>query len=342
MSIYEETFGSLPDGREILRFQIQNKNGIIVSILNYGGIIQSILTPDRNGAKEDIVLGYDTAEEYVKDDCCFGATIGRVANRIAGASLELAGNKYLLTANEGDATLHGGSGFHKKLWDYEVCEDVLILRYTSPDGEDGFPGTLKIEQTITLSDDNVLRLEYAAVSDRTTVCSLTGHSYFNLCGASLMNAEGTSSQAKTVADHQLQIAAKEYTPTGDDLIPTGEICPVSGTPYDFLGARNVGNVPLDGNLVLSHGIKKWDGRLYDPASGRFLSVRTSLPGLQVYNGTGITLRKGKGGIVYNPQTGLCLEPQFYPDAVHHPQFPQPVLQAGEEYRHYIEYRFGVV
>ena len=371
MTIKTELWGKLKDGREVFRFELQNRNGISAAIINYGGTIQQILTPDRNGNLADIVLGYETPSEYEQNDGCFGATIGRVANRIAGAAFELDGNTYSLTANKGANTLHGGSGFHTKLWDYEVKEDALVLKYTSPDGEDGFPGTLQAEQTITLSEDNVLRLEYRATCDKTTLCSLTGHSYFNLAGVDMVpdnletkkteGIEGKENQhhfeqaqgcnqhvtadrmmAQSVARHQIQIAANEYTPVGEDLIPTGEILPVLGTPYDFLSARAVGEEQLDGNLVLSKAFRKWDVRVLEPVSGRFLSIRTSLPGIQLYNGSGITLREGKGGVQYGPQSGLALEPQFYPDAIHHPDFPQPILKAGETYQHYIEYRFGVL
>ena len=320
------------DGKAVSCIQMDNGNGMSVCVLNYGGIIQSIVTPDRRGNLADVVLGYDILSEYEANDCYFGATIGRVANRIAGASFELDGKHYQLTANEGANTLHGGGGFHKKIWDYEILEDALVLKYKSPEGEDGFPGTLKVEQKITLSEENVLRIDYFANSDRTTLCSLTNHSYFNLRGDALSD----------VSDHQLQLAAKEYTAVDDNLIPTGEILPVEGSAYDFLGARAVGETPLDGNLVLSDAFKKWDARIFEPLSGRFLSIKTSLPGLQLYNGSGISRQTGKGGVSYGPFSGLALEPQFYPDAIHHPEFPQPILKAGEEYHHFIEYKFGVV
>ena len=338
------------DGKAVSCIQMDNGNGMSVCVLNYGGIIQSIVTPDRRGNLADVVLGYDILSEYEANDCYFGATIGRVANRIAGASFELDGKHYQLTANEGANTLHGGGGYHKKIWDYEILEDALVLKYKSPDGEDGFPGTLKVEQKITLSEENVLRIDYFANSDRTTLCSLTNHSYFNLGGNELTEKEEGEPTRQTeagsrlfaVTGHQLQIAANEYTPVGEDLIPMGEILPVEGSVYDFLSARDVGETPLDSNLVLSAAFKKWDARIFEPRSGRFLSIKTSLPGLQLYNGSGISHQTGKGGVKYGPLSGLALEPQFYPDAIHHPEFPQPILKAGEEYRHFIEYKFGIV
>lgn len=329
-----ESWGKMNNGTEVHRIRLENNNGMSVSVLNYGGIIQSLCVPDRNGVLEDVVLGYDSLEEYIADDCYFGALVGRVANRIAGASFELNGKNYRLSANEGDNTLHGGSGFHKKLWDFEVNEETLLLKRESPDGEDGFPGNLKSEIRFTLSEENVLRLDFSAVSDQTTLCSLTSHSYFNL--------HGVSNAVQSISDHQLQIGAMEYTPAGEDLLPTGEICSVQGTKYNFIGARTIGEEELDGNLVLTHANKNWDARMLDPESGRVMILKTSLPGLQIYNGTGITKRSGKGGTVYGPQSGLAIEPQFFPDAIHHPEFPQPVLKSGEEYSHYIEYRFGVV
>lgn len=329
-----EHWGCLENGQEVFRYRLENSNGMSVSVVNYGAVIQAVFVPDRNGILKDVVLGYDTLEEYIQGRDYFGATVGRVANRIAGAEFELDGKRFSLTANEGKHTLHGGGGFHKKLWNGEIINDALILKYTSPDGEDGFPGNLQVEQMITLSEENVLRIDYHAVCDRTTLCNLTGHSYFNLSGV-----EGNIQKA---AGHQLQIAANEYTPAGEDLIPTGEVLPVEGSDYDFLSARPAGTEPLDGNLVLSKAFRKWDVRVFEPSTGRSLSIRTSLPGLQLYNGCGISRQTGKGGVVYGPMSGLALEPQFYPDAIHHPKFPQPILRAGEEYRHFIEYRFSVV
>ena len=340
MKYTTESFGTLPAGEEVYKICLENTNGMQVAVLNYGGIIQSIVVPDRSGRFADVVLGYDSLEEYISDDCYFGATVGRVANRIKGAAFELNGQHFSLTANEGHNMLHGGSGFHKRLWDYEIKDEALCLHYLSPDGEDGFPGNLDINLRITLSDDNALRLNYLATTDKDTLCSLTNHSYFNLAGVGTHTAAG--SRLAAVSGHQLQLAAKEYTPAREALIPTGEILSVEGSAYDFLGARAIGAEPLDGNLVLSDAFKKWDARVYEPLSGRFLSIKTSLPGLQVYNGSFISLRKGKGGVLYGPQCGVALEPQYYPDAIHHENFPQPILRAGEEYRHFIAYRFGVV
>lgn len=327
-----KAWGMLPDGREAHLIQIMNEQGILVTVSDFGGIIQSLITPDRNGQPADIVLGYDTLEEYIEDGCYFGATVGRCANRIARAEFELNGKKYPLTANENGNTLHGGNGFSKKLWEFRLEKDAVNLTYQAPDGENGFPGNLKADLRITLSDSGVFRMEYHAVSDTDTLCNLTGHSYFNL-----KDVQGN------VADHVLQIKAANYTPTDEKLIPTGDICPVERTAYDFRKARPVGTQALDGNLVLDRSdyVKAdWAARVYEPESGRVLEVCTDLPGIQLYNGGGVTFRTGKGGLHYNPQSGLCLEPQFFPDAIHHPAFEAPILRAGEAWNHYIEYRFS--
>ena len=339
MKTTTESFGTLQAGEEVYKICLENANGMQVAVLNYGGIIQSIVVPDRSGRFADVVLGYDSLKEYISDDCYFGATVGRVANRIKGAAFELNGESFSLTKNEAGNILHGGGGFHKKLWDFEVNDEALYMHYLSPDGEDGFPGNMDINIQITLSDDNVLRIEYRAETDRETLCSITNHSYFNLVGT--MQEERVGALLPMVSGHQLQLAAKEYTPMDADLIPTGEICPVDGTEYDFLRARAIGTENLDGNLVLSNGFKKWDLRIIEPTTGRFLSLKTSLPGLQLYNGSGISPRIGKGGVKYGPLSGLALEPQYYPDAIHHKNFPQPLLKAGETYDHFIEYHFGV-
>ena len=380
MRITERVWDKLPDGRNAHLIKLNNENGVCVTVSDYGGTIQSLCTPDRNGRTGDIVLGYDTLEEYRKGTCYFGATVGRCANRIAGASFRLGSHVYDLTANENGNTLHGGSGFHTKLWSYEVRGDTLFLYYVSPDGEDGFPGNLKTELRMTLSKEGDFRMTFRAISDRDTVCNFTGHSYFNLAGVGSSDSykeqktkqvDSTPDNAdccgylperagmETVAEHLLMVNAETYTPTDDWLIPMGEVSSVEGTIYDFRKEHPVGRENLDGNLVINHresGVSPeqqedqekdlnpvcpgtFAARVREPKSGRILVVNSSLPGIQLYNGGGIPECTGKGGLLYGPQSGLCLEPQFFPDAIHHSAFGQPVLKAGELYEHYIEYQF---
>ena len=370
-----KTWGILPDGRNAHLIQMNNGHGIVVTVSDYGGVIQSILTPDRNGQAADIVLGYDTLEEYIKDGCYFGATVGRCANRIAGARFELNGRKYRLTDNENGNTLHGGTGFSSKLWQFSTDPEAVTFTYDSPDGEDGFPGNLRVDIRMTLSEEGVFRMEYHAVSNADTLCNLTGHSYFNLKGvvgcSGVQTATGYISEdsavtgqkpaaaeldhppvqdhgsagrtaqfvAGCISDHLLQINASQYTLADAALIPTGEIYSVEGTSYDFRTMRPVGKEDLDGNLVLADSDHP-AARVYETDSGRVLEVCTSLPGIQLYNGGGVTPRTGKGGIAYAPQSGMCLEPQFFPDAIHHPAFAAPILREGDVWNHYIEYRFS--
>lgn len=439
--ISKKDWGVLHGGRTAHLFQIENDNGIQIIVSDYGGIIQSIITPDKYGNLDDIVLGYDTLDEYINDDCYFGATVGRCANRIAGASFVLNGREYRLTANENENTLHGGNGFNKKLWDYNMEGDELVLSYLSPDGESGFPGNLHVTLFMTLSDEGTFRMTYLAESDADTICNLTGHSYFNLSGVRNSCSESTGN----VANHHLKICANVYTPVDSSVLPTGEISPVEGTIYDFRDMRPVGNESLDCNLGLnlagtdsfslphdlagadpfglSHDLAGTDSFalshfasehyesaytkskcsipantelahladendestrneskikeigyneavravetdsdesncleslgnnqrkaiknacVYEKDSGRMLTVSSSLPGVQLYNGGFITPRKGKNGVQYYPHSGLCLEPQFFPDAIHHPEFEQPILRKGEKYEHSIEYRFSCI
>jgi len=301
-------------------------NGMAVTVSDYGGIVQSVMARDRNGIPDDVVLGYDTLGEYVNDDLFFGACVGRYANRIAGAKVTLGGETWPLTANENGNTLHGGTGFNKKLWEFESEGGGLLLHRVSPHREDGFPGSLDVEVRVEL-DGGRLRFEYTARSDWDTLCSLTNHSYFNLVGMG------------NIGEHILQISASRLTPVDDSLLPTGETASVKGTQYDFLAPRNVGLSKLDCNLILDDGGPA--AVLTEQSTGRKMELWTDLPGLQLYNGGSITPRLGKGNMHYHAHSGVCLEPQYFPDAAHFASFPSPVLRAGEVYSHYIEYRFSV-
>ncbi len=308
-------------------------------ILPYGATLQSLLVPDRNGVQRDVVLGYESLAEYRQNDGYLGATVGRHANRIAGAQFALDGAVYYLAANEGNNQLHSGpNGLHQKVWDWEQCADNSVtLRAVSPNGEDGYPGTLEVTVTYTLSD-GALEIGYEAKCDRDTVCNLTNHSYFNLGGQC----------SGSVAGHILRVNAAHYTPCGPGTIPTGEVRCVDGTVMDLrqgvvLGER-LGAAELteyggyDHNFCLS-GTEA--ARLYCPESGICMDTETTLPGLQVYTAGFLTERKGKDGAIYGKNHGVCLETQFWPDAVHHEHFPSPVLRAGEVYRHRTVYRFTV-
>lgn len=308
-------------------------------ILPYGATLQSLLVPDRNGVQRDVVLGYESLAEYQQNDGYLGATVGRCANRIAGAQFTLDGTAYPLAANEGKNQLHSGPhGLHQKVWAWEQrAENSVTLRAVSPDGEDGYPGTLEVAVTYTLSD-GALEIDYKAESDCDTVCNLTNHAYFNLAG------QGSG----LVDSHALRVNADHYTPCGPGIIPTGEVRAVDGTALDLrrstqlgdrLGAAELAEYGgYDHNFCLNSANA---ARLYCPESGICMDTETTLPGLQVYTAGFLTERRGKDGAVYGKNHGVCLETQFWPDAVHHENFPSPILRAGETYRHQTVYRFSM-
>jgi aldose 1-epimerase len=343
-------FGSLPDGTGLELFTLRNASGMEVSVTNYGGIITALQVPDRNGKLDDITLGYDSIEGYLKSSPYFGATIGRYGNRIGKAQFKLDGKTYKLPANDGPNTLHGGlKGFDKVVWQAEPFERPgergIVFSYVSPDGEEGFPGTLTTRVTYTLTDKNELAFDYHATADKTTVVNLTQHAYFNLAG------DG----AGDVLGHELTIPADRFTPVDATLIPTGELASVEGTPFDFrtqtvIGARiNSDDEQVkrgkgyDHNFVLN---RSGDGlvlaaRVEEPKSGRVMEVHTTEPGVQFYSGNfldgSIT---GKGGHVYNLRNGFCLETQHFPDSPNQPKFPSTTLQPGQEYKSRTVYTFS--
>ena len=308
-------------------------------ILPYGATLQSLFVPDRSGQRRDVVLGYETTEEYRQNDGYLGATVGRCANRIAGAQFALDGVCYALTANEGNNQLHSGPhGLHQKLWTWEQpAENSVTLHAVSPDGEDGYPGTLQVTVCYTL-ECGALTIDYEAISDKDTLCNLTNHAYFNLAGQ----------DSGAVTGHVLQVNADCYTPCGAGTIPTGEVRAVDGTVLDLrLGVRlgdRLGAAELaeyggyDHNFCLRGSNA---AQLRCPESGISMDVETTLPGLQVYTAGFLTERQGKAGTVYGKNHAVCLETQFWPDAVHHEGFLSPILRAGEVYRHKTVYRFTV-
>ena len=342
-SIMKTHFGTI-DGKEVFLFSLKNKNGLNVKITNYGAIITSILTPDRQGKMGDIVLGYDSLQEYVKNSPYFGAIVGRYANRIAKGQFTLDGTTYQLAKNNGENHLHGGiKGFDKVVWNAEEQKDSssvgLKLSYHSKDGEENYPGNLETTVLYTLTDQDELMIAIQATTDKACPVNLTNHSYFNLTCAD-----------SSILGHELLIFADRYTVVDNALIPTGELRKVAKTPMDFSTPYTVGSrideVPggYDHNYVLE---KKEPGitlaaKLYEPLSGRALDVYTSQPGIQFYSGNfldgSIT---GKNGKKYLKHYGLCLETQHFPDSPNHPEFPDVILKPGQIYQQATIFKFSI-
>ncbi len=349
-------FGKLPDGRAVQKFTLDNGRGITASILTYGGIIQSLKVPDRNGKTDDVVLGYDTLDGYLKDAASvntnFGALIGRYGNRIAKGRFSLDGKVYQIPPNNNGNALHGGpEGFATKLWEATPATDgtpSLALHYRSADGEMGFPGNLDVTVVYTLEADG-LKLEYTATTDKPTVLNLTSHAYFNLAGAG----------AESVLDHQVQINASQYTLSDAQLIPTGKLAPVEGTPLDFRTPQAIGARIHEDNPDLKHAEPGRGGYDFnwvldkagadtpavvveEPTSGRIMSVYTTEPGMQMYTSNFIDrIEGGKGGKTYLHWSALALEAQHFPDSPNQPAFPSTRLDPGQTYTQTTSYRFSV-
>ncbi len=343
----EESFKSIHNGKPTGLYTLKNHNGVAVRITNYGAIIVSIVVPDRKGNFADIVQGYDTIREYIEGNSPYmGAICGRCANRIAGGRFELNGKQYSLAVNNGPNHLHGGiTGFSKVVWDVLNANSSQVqLEYVSKDGEENYPGNLRVSVTYTLTEDDELRIGYRAVTDKPTVVNLAGHSYFNLAG------EGSGS----IYDQELMINARFFTPIDETSVPTGEILSVKGTPMDFTSPKKIGaeidsdyeqlrfGAGYDHNFVLDHptGVTGLAAAAFDPASGRVLEVYTTQPGLQLYTANWIDNEKGKGGKRYGRRWAFCLETQHFADAVNKPHFPSAILNPGEEYRHSCIYKFS--
>jgi len=337
-------FGLTPDGDSAMLYTLKNERDITITITNWGGIITGIHTPDKNGKSTNIVLGFDNLDQYLKGQPYFGAIVGRYGNRIANAQFTLDGETYHLAANDGNNSLHGGvKGFDKKLWDPEVisCEErsALQLTYLSPDGEEGYPGNLKVTVTYELLMDQFY-ITYEAETDKPTVLNLTNHSYFNLAG------EGT------ILDHIMYLNATRYTPVNDELIPTGELAYVEGTPFDFRKPHAIGehfdevggNPPgYDHNFVIdgTDGESRLAAKVMDPKTGRFLEVQTTQPGVQFYTGNFLDGTLVSGNRTFIQHSGLCLETQHFPDSPNQPAFPSTVLRPGEKFVSQTIFRFGV-
>lgn len=352
MSIEQKRFGVMPDGTKINLYTLKNTNGVRVQAMEYGARVAGIYVPDHKGTLENVVLGHDTLEEYLADGDFLGAAVGRYANRIAGGEAEIDRTACSLSKNENGNTLHGGfHGFHQKVWRMKCCNNddeapSITFAYRSADGEEGFPGNLEVSICYTLTTDNALVIDYTAKTDAATLVNLTNHSFFNLTG----------DPDRDILSHELQINADFVTAAGDNLIPTGELQAVAGTPADFRQAKTIGqdiraDDPFlrqcggyDHNFVLNGEDldRKKAAEVYDQSSGRVMLTFTDLPGMQLYTANGFA--DGvctNGGIPLQAHHAFCLETQFFPDSPHHANFPSAVLRSGETYKHTTTYKFEV-
>ncbi len=331
------------DGKPVNLYTLTNSNGVEVKITNYGGTVTSWVTPDKNGKKSSVVLGFDSLSGYLAKPPFFGALIGRYGNRIAKGTFKIDTATYKLAINNGENHLHGGDkGYDKVVWDATPADSTasLTLTYLSKDGEEGYPGNLKISVVYTLTDDNELLIDYSAETDKTTVVNLTNHSYFNLTG----------NVSNTILDHQLQVNADKYTPVDAGLIPTGELKDVKGTPFDFLQPHKIGERiaavegGYDHNFVLTRKVSDLElvATLTDSISGRKLEVFTTEPGLQFYSGNFLDgTFKTTDGKAIQIHTALCLETQHFPDSPNQPSFPSTLLKPGEKYHTVTKYKVSV-
>lgn len=340
--IHETEYGE-HDGKALMVYRLENQKGHYVEVINYGARITAICVPDRGGQLGDVVLGMPTLDSYLQGRPYHGATVGRYANRIKLGRFTLNGIQYQVDCNNFENHVHGGfEGFDRKVWDSTIENDTVKLHYVSPDGECGYPGNLDTTVTVSFSEDDGLTLDYQAVCDADTVINLTNHSFFNL------------SNEDTILNHQVQILADCYTPIDSKAIPTGEIAPVEGTPFDFRQTHRVGDRVGEDNAQLSYGHGGYDhnyvlngtgmrecARVYAPDTGRTMTVITDKPGLQFYTGNSISNVAGKNGAVYGHYCGMCLEAQFFPDSPNHSNFCDCVLKKGEVYHYTTVYQFGV-
>lgn len=353
MNITKKVFGQIAGGEPVHSYRLNNGCGMEVEILEFGAIVRSIKVPDRKGNIADVTLGWDNLEDYINDKTYFGATVGRVANRIGGDKILVNGVSYKIAANAlpdfGKNHLHGGvKGFNKALWKGEEFQNEneigVRLSYLSKDGEEGYPGNLQCKVEYTLNKDNTMGIHFQATTDKTTLVNLTHHSYFNLAGAGSGN----------ILEHLVRINANKFTPADEDLIPTGEIAEVKGLPVDFTEQRSIGSrfyemkfnkfKGYDLNYVLNHSNKgdiDLAATLSDTCSGRVLKIYTTQPGMHFYTGNFLKGELGKLGIAYKQYGAVCFEPQGYPDSPNHKGFQQVILQPGELYDQKIDYRFSI-
>ena len=350
VTINESSFGNLPDGSAVTLYTFRNAHGTEVKIIDYGGIITSLKTADRSGVFEDVVLGYDSLSGYMKAPSFFGCIVGRYGNRIAKGQFTLDGKKYNLVKNNGENHLHGGTkGFDKVMWEATPSTSAdgasLKLTYVSKDMEEGYPGNLHVTVTYTLTNDNELKIDYEATTDKKTVLNLTNHSYFNLSGNTKRN----------ILDHKLSLAASKFLPVDATLIPTGELKAVKGTPFDFTSPEIIGKRINDEHPQIKAGIGYdhcWvfdkplgtlglGATVYDTLSGRYMEMFTTEPGTQFYSGNFLNgTVTGKFNMVYEKRYGMCLETQHFPDSPNRPEFPSVVLSPGETYKTQTIYKFS--
>ncbi len=351
MSVEKTLFGILPDGRSVSEFTLRNSSGMTVKLLDYGATVKEIHVPDRDGKFADVVAGYDSLDSYLGADGYQGAVIGRIGNRICKGKFVLDGKEYNLYINNGPNHLHGGKeGFNAKLWSAEIVDGnapCIVFTYTSPDGEEGYPGTLFVSVKYTLTEDNALEINYVATTDKKTIVNLTNHSYFNLGGY----------DSGSIYSHILSIDAPYYLPTDENLIPTGEIRSVEGTPFDFTAPKEIGkDIDADcEDLKIAGGydhcfyfgddtdssVKK-RAELYEPNSGRLMEMFTNQPGVQIYTGNFVNNPDFpfKAGVAQKNQTLVCLETQKMPDSINHDNFTSVVLDAGEKYDYTTIFKFS--
>lgn len=349
-AMQKEDFGTTPDGEKVEQYTLKNEKGMEVKIITYGGRITNLTAPDKNGEYKDIVLGFDSIEDYVKDNPFFGALIGRYGNRIANGKFTLDGKEYDLAKNDGPNHLHGGvRGFDKVIWTAEETPDStnsLKLTYTSKDMEEGYPGNLDVTVTYTLNDDNSLDVDYEATTDKKTIVNLTQHSYFNLTG----------DFSNKILNTVVEIDADKFIPINETLIPTGEIRDVENTPFDFREPKAIGKEIESDNQQLKRaggydhcwvlndqdsGVR-FASSAYDPESGRFMQVYTDEPGLQFYTGNFLdSTLPAKGGGTYAKRSGFCMETEHYPDSPNQEGFPSVVLNPGEKYSSHATFKFSV-
>lgn len=345
MGVLKEKFGTTRSGEDVYAYTLTNAHGMQAKIINFGANLVSLLVPDADGNLADVVLGYGSLEGYYGNGNFFGATVGPSANRIGGACFEIGGRRYEIDANDGGNNLHSHmeDGYHKRVWDVTEEENGITLTLEGKDGEMGFPGNKKVTMSYHLSEDNALKLSYHVSADADTIVNMTNHTYFNLSGHN----------AGRIENHLLQINASHYTPVVPGAIPTGQIAPVEGTPMDFTKKKPIGQdinadceqlkigQGYDHNFVIdgADGTVREIAEAEDPVSGRRMKVFTSLPGVQFYAGNCIGRENGKDHAEYGPRSGFCLETQFYPDNIHHPNFPQSVFGPGKDYESVTIYQF---
>lgn len=342
MKITSEIFGNVPGKGDAGLYSIANSNRMILKVTNYGAAIQSILIPDREGVQGDVVLGFDRLEDYLQEHPYIGTTVGRFANRIAGGRFTIGGEEYRLVQNNGANHLHGGAvGFDKILWEAEDFADGdgagVSMKYFSHDMEEGYPGNLQVRITYTLDEENQVRIDYEATTDKSTHINLTNHSYFNLSG-----------RAGKIHDHEIRINASSFLVSDDELIPTGEIMDLTGSPLDLREPRRIGDIieKVPGGFDHCYVLDRDENDPVSAAlvthseSGRTLEVFTTEPGVQFYSSNFLTGIRGKGNTAYEKHMAFCLETQHYPDSPNRPEFPSTLLKYGEIYRQRTIYRFS--